>query len=204
MEKNEILTLIENGLSINKICKRENVSVGKLRWFLKNNNLSTHGTKKIYTWEKEKIEEAIKKSECKSDVLRFLGVTTKSGNFQTLDKYIKKYNLDSSTIIYKNDRGNKWIPDYTDEEVFCENSPLRTGVIKKRILKKKLIEYKCEKCKNDGTWMGEVLILQLDHRNGINDDHRLDNLRFLCPNCHSQTETYCRSNKNIIVNDTII
>ena len=37
-------------------------------------------------------------------------------------------------------------------------------------------------------------MLQLDHINGINTDHRLENLRLLCPNCHSQTPTYCGVN----------
>jgi RNA polymerase subunit RPABC4/transcription elongation factor Spt4 len=43
-------------------------------------------------------------------------------------------------------------------------------------------------------WNGKVLTLQVDHINGVNDDHRLENLRFLCPNCHSQTPTYAGSN----------
>ena len=204
MEKEKLVNLIEQGFSVKKISKTEGITVGKVRWCLKKYNLKSDGINKIYTWDKEKIKDAIEKSECKSDVLRFLGITLKSGNFQTLDRYIKKYDLESSNLVYKNDRGSKWVSELNDEEVFCVNSPLQTGKIKRRILKKKLIEYKCEKCKNDGTWMGEVLILQLDHRNGINDDHRLENLRFLCPNCHSQTETFCRSNKNIVVNDTII
>ena len=40
-------------------------------------------------------------------------------------------------------------------------------------------------------WNDKKLSLQLDHINGDNSDNRLENLRFLCPNCHTQTETYC-------------
>ena len=39
-------------------------------------------------------------------------------------------------------------------------------------------------------WNGIPLVLQLDHINGINNDNRIENLRFLCPNCHSQTTTF--------------
>lgn len=45
------------------------------------------------------------------------------------------------------------------------------------------------------TWNGKPLILTLDHRNGISNDHRLENLRWLCPNCNSQTETFCGRRK---------
>jgi len=63
-----------------------------------------------------------------------------------------------------------------------------------------MLDYKCNYCGNDGEYNGKPLSLHLDHINGINDDNRLDNLRFLCPNCHSQTETYGgKSNKQIKV-----
>lgn len=53
-------------------------------------------------------------------------------------------------------------------------------------------EYKCEECKLS-TWNSKELKLQVDHINGIHYDNRPENLRFLCPNCHSQTDTFCGS-----------
>ena len=47
------------------------------------------------------------------------------------------------------------------------------------------------------SWLGKPLSIQIDHRNGIRSDHRLENLRMLCPNCHSQTETYGAKNRKI-------
>ncbi len=50
----------------------------------------------------------------------------------------------------------------------------------------------CTLCGQGPEWNGKVLVLQLDHENGDCTDNRLENLRFMCPNCHSQTETFCR------------
>jgi hypothetical protein len=58
-----------------------------------------------------------------------------------------------------------------------------------------LIPYKCRDCNNEGNWNNKKLSLHLEHINGNWDDNRLENLCFLCPNCHSQTPTYC-GNKN--------
>ena len=79
---------------------------------------------------------------------------------------------------------------YTNEEVFVENSYYARHHIKKRIIKDKLLDYKCENCGNSGEHNNKPLSLQLDHKNGKSEDNRLENLRFLCPNCHSQTDTY--------------
>lgn len=193
MKKNDIEKLINDGLSIRKICKELNVSYGSLRYWLRKYDLRTNGVNSKHNWDEKNVRDAVSKSKCKSDVLRHLGIKIKSGNFQTLDKYLKKYNIDDTNLIYDYSRGNKWNENYTDDEIFCVNSPITQKNLKNRILKKNVIEYKChsENCNVIDEWNGKKLSLQLDHKNGINNDNRIENLRFLCPNCHSQTETFC-------------
>lgn len=77
-----------------------------------------------------------------------------------------------------------------DKEVFVENSTYPRHRLKERIIKQNLIEYKCSGCDNKGEWFGKKLPLILDHINGVNNDNRLENLRFICSNCDSTLPTY--------------
>jgi hypothetical protein len=61
--------------------------------------------------------------------------------------------------------------------------------IKHRLIRAGLLENRCQEC-GLSEWRGRPLMAHIDHINGIKDDHRLENLRMLCPNCHSQTDTY--------------
>jgi hypothetical protein len=87
-----------------------------------------------------------------------------------------------------------WSPSRPLSEILVERSSYTNRVqLKKRLVAAGLLAYACDGC-GIADWRGRPLVLQLDHLNGVNDDHRLENLRLLCPNCHSQTSTFCGKN----------
>ena len=71
----------------------------------------------------------------------------------------------------------------------------QTSKLKNKLLKSGIKKNQCECCGLTDIWNNKKIIMHLDHINGKSDDHRLENLQILCPNCHSQTETYAGKNK---------
>ena len=69
----------------------------------------------------------------------------------------------------------------------------QTLKLKKRLIEENVFEYKCFVC-SISNWNNKKISLQLDHIDGNNHNHKINNLRLLCPNCHSQTETWCGKN----------
>lgn len=192
MDEKILIELVNKNYSIRDISIELDVSFSTVRYWLNKHKLKTKGLTNQGKWTKEKLINAVNKSDCKSDVLRELNIKLNSGNFQTLDKKLREFGIDDSKLVYDYSRGNKWKPKIGDHEIFKENSTYRSGALKRKIIKNGLIPYKCQKCGIINEWLGEEIVLHLDHINGINNDNRIDNLRFLCPNCHSQTSTYCR------------
>jgi hypothetical protein len=86
------------------------------------------------------------------------------------------------------------IKAWTAEEALAKSKSRRT--IKIHLLRAGIIINRCDWC-GLSEWRGRPLSIQIDHVNGIRDDHRLENLRMLCPNCHSQTDTFAARNKPI-------
>lgn len=141
----------------------------------------------------EEMCDIIKNSISRKDAISKMGCsTTSGGGYRTLNRYIKMYNLDISHFHKRGPTNKRKL--YKDEELFIEQCNVPRGVVKKRYLEI-LNNYACVSCNNNGHYNNKPLTLQMDHINGINNDNRLENLRLLCPNCHTQTTTYCSKNK---------
>lgn len=150
---------------------------------------------KVYDSSDEEFQQIIESSTSLTDCCKKIGLSPYGSNARN---HIKERCAQLGI-----DYANSFKPlsgDYhkkrSYDEILVEHSTYKNRVhLKDRLIEDNLLEYKCAICGNTGEWNGLPLSLQLDHINGINDDNRLENLRLVCPNCHSQTETF--SGKNL-------
>ncbi len=78
---------------------------------------------------------------------------------------------------------------YKNPESVLKEDTYFTGTQKRAF--KLITPYKCEKCGNKGKWKSEELILHIHHKDGNRRNNTKENLIYLCPNCHSQTDNFC-------------
>ena len=162
-------------------------------------------------YTKDLLQPIVEMSHSMAEVLRKLGLKITGGNYKNISYRIKY--LEISIKHFDTLNGQSWAKgktketddrvakcakknSFSNEEVFVENAPPMGGG---RLAKRLLIlgwQYKCGEC-GLTEWRGKTITLHLDHINGMGNDNRFENLRFLCPNCHQQTETWGnRSNKS--------
>lgn len=152
---------------------------------------------KIYT--EDKLREAVKECLSISDVCRYFGKSPKGGSYEVVKNRLKFHAIDTSHFLGQNFYSGKRNPIYknrrTVNEILVANVPNR---INHRILKKCLLEigvaYQCNICELTN-WNNLPLTLDIDHIDGDWSNCVESNLRFLCPNCHRQTNTFGGKNK---------
>ena len=155
----------------------------------------------IYQVEDKEFIEIVKSSKSYSEILGKCGLPSRGANRKTIIRRIQSLNVDYSHL--KSNLGRtfvhrQWSLEDANREVFVIDSDTKPTTTKTLILRFGLLKYKCE-CGITDSWRGKSITLQLEHKNGNHSDNRIENLMFLCPNCHSQTETYAgkSSHKNL-------
>ena len=155
-------------------------------------------------YTKEWLTELCKDSYSYAEVLRKAGRKLGGGAQATVKKKIEEFGIDISHFTgqawnkgktIKTDNRIKSQEKYSLEEVFIENSPVTQKVLRGYIERHNIIKYQCQNCGCNGQWQNGLIALEVDHINGNNKDNRIENLRYLCPNCHALTSTYRGKNK---------
>jgi hypothetical protein len=147
-------------------------------------------------YTREVLEHLVSTSTTFAQVVRRLGLRPSGGNHAHIRRIIEEFALSTSHFIGQAyNRGRTFV---SLRKHWSDILVLSTKRVKAKILRRAMIEsgipYKCALCENIGEWLGNPLGLEVDHLDGNFLDNRPENVRFLCPNCHAQTETYCARN----------
>lgn len=142
----------------------------------------------IDNYTKDELEDIIKNSNSMREVISKLGYKTHNGsNNKTVKKRIEKYNISTKHFQFVKPTNR------TYENVFCINSTATQATLRRWFCKIS-DDSKCSICGQTKEWNGKPLTMTLDHINGHNHDNRIENLRWLCPNCASQLPTFAGRN----------
>ena len=142
----------------------------------------------------EQLKEGLLKSECMWDLCKILDITYCSFNLNKIKELCKRHNIVIDMDVKKTFQRGRVLN--TPEGVFIENSTAHRHVVRD-MMKKYHYTGICVECGNGESYNNKPLTLELDHINSNSTDNRLENLRWLCPNCHSQTPTYRRGYKHV-------
>lgn len=149
------------------------------------------------TYTKHEFVEAWQTSISIAECGRKLGLNVSGTTYTTLKNTALDLSLASDHMAGEAWRRGRSFPNSSKiplEEILVEGSRYSTSTLRTRLLKEKVFDPRCSRCGGE-EWNGLPMPLELDHINGVNDDHRIENLRILCPNCHAQTTTYRGKNK---------
>lgn len=151
-------------------------------------------------WTEKQLRLAISKAVSMRQVIGFLGLQQAGGNYTQAKKYVSEYKIDTSH--FKGHAWNKGLhgigkPIIPLEKILVPNSFYQSYKLKKRLIAVGLKQARCEECSWAKVSEDGRLPLELDHINGDSRDNRLENLRVLCPNCHSIKPTHRGCNRRM-------
>jgi len=145
----------------------------------------------------EQFRDIIRDSFSVAQCLDKLGLRPSGGNYKCFHQKVSELNIDTSHFTgqaYLKGKTHNWTPKIPLKDILVTNCYYQSHKLRLRLIKEKIKEHRCESC-NNTEWLGKPIALELEHINGIHTDNRIENLKLLCPNCHSLTETYRGKNK---------
>ncbi|MEU9410363.1 HNH endonuclease signature motif containing protein [Streptomyces sp. NPDC048281] len=156
----------------------------------------SHFEREGVKWTREVLEPVVAESTSVNDVVRRLGLDNVGGHQANIGRRIKAYGIDTShfdpaarTERMKDNRRRR-----TPGEIFVKDAsphaPRVPSYRLKRAMREVGVEESCALCGIEAVWLGEPLPLEVDHVDGDWRNNRIENLRLLCPNCHSTTDSY--------------
>ncbi|RRR80332.1 HNH endonuclease signature motif containing protein [Streptomyces sp. RP5T] len=147
-------------------------------------------------WTRDILQPVVAASTSVNDVLRRLGLEVVGGHHTNISRRIKAYGIDTShfTPVVRTESQRYNQRRRTAEEILVEDTSKDARRVPSTRLKRAMsevgVEECCEMCGIEGVWLGEPLPLEVDHIDGNWRNNRVENLRLLCPNCHSTTDSY--------------
>jgi hypothetical protein len=154
---------------------------------------------RIRSWDDEVLRQSVAGSRYMAEVLPKIGLAVANGNYKTVKKRIRELGIDTSHWLDKYKMGRwkgKMSKVFSISEILIENSGYLNGSsLKRRLLAEGILKNECVICGQKPSWKGKLLVMVLDHINGVHNDNRKENLRMLCPNCNSQQITFAGRNK---------
>ena len=145
------------------------------------------------SWTIEQLKTAVKSSTSYRQVLSKLNLVEAGGDYEQVKKYIKEFILPIEHFTGKASNKGKIFgerPRIALSDILIKGSDFQSYKLKKRLFSAGLKKPKCEKCKKKKKANDGRIPLELDHVNGDRHDNRIENLRILCPNCHSLEPTH--------------
>ena len=137
------------------------------------------------------LRDAVTHSTSVAGVLRYLGLNQAGGTHTHISRMIKKFEIDTSRFVRHQNGSSGRRRKAGDILVRIPYGSKRTSPSQ---LRRALAEiggpYRCAICLNPGRWRGRPLRLEVDHIDGDYHNNLAENLRFLCPNCHTQTDNF--------------
>ncbi|MFH9082854.1 HNH endonuclease signature motif containing protein [Streptomyces sp. NPDC017673] len=153
----------------------------------------SHFEREGVKWTKDVLEGAVAASTNMCEVLRHLGLEVVGGHHTHISRRIKAYGIDTSHFRPPAQRGKPWRVR-TPEALLVEQPVGQTRRIPSDRLRWAMktvgLPEHCARCGTGPEWRGRPLPLEIDHIDGDWRNNRIENLRFLCPNCHSVTDNY--------------